>query len=74
MMYLRVEVILEVIMKVNVIWDMTPCNLVQTEISDESGTSINPVCNWASTELQGIFYQNSYCYTCVLLFDAAATI
>jgi hypothetical protein len=51
------DVILEVIVKITLFWYVTPCGLVQTKVSEESGTSINPVFNWASPELQGILYQ-----------------
>jgi hypothetical protein len=40
------EVILEVNLKITVVRYVTPCGLVQTKVSEESGTSINPVFNW----------------------------
>jgi len=57
-LWIRVfEVILEVIVKITVVWYVTPCGLLQTKVLEESGTSINPVFNWKSPELQGILYQ-----------------
>jgi len=44
-------VILEVVVKITVVWYVTPCGLVQTEVSEESDTNINPFFNWASPEI-----------------------
>jgi len=45
------EVVLEVTVKITVVWYVTPCGLVQAEVSEESGTGINPFLKWASPEV-----------------------
>jgi len=60
------EVILEVIVKIIVVWYVTPCGLVQIEVSEESGTSINPVFSWPSSELEGIVYRIIPLCICVI--------
>jgi hypothetical protein len=37
---MRFNILIAVITKIIFVWDMTPCNLVDTDVSDESTVSI----------------------------------